>query len=418
MKILTITDLYPPYYVGGYELRCQETVDEIIRRGHDVSVLTSQWGGDKARHNGNIYRCLFVDPTSDIMSKGHFFNPFGFHRKVNQLKWAIRCRENYRITSDLVAALKPDLIYIWNMEHVGINPILAAQEQGVPCVFSLGVGWLVSLKNETYLESNFFKRMWRQAIIGLRDFDKLNLKYMISISQWLKHYYVKNGFVEQNLTVIPRGVPPGWVIGPKELRTIDHKNSPIRLLFVGRVCQEKAPDDAIRAVYKLIYELGLNHVLLDIVGTGTEDYLQELKTLIAELKIGDFVRFLGHMEHSAILDLYPLYDILLFPSRWEEPLGVTVLEAMARGVPVIATDRGGISEMIMNHENGILVSANDPGKLAEAIKTLIRDRRLMQKLRLAALETIRKTYSLEIVVDRILDYFNNVLDEKITVSDI
>jgi len=64
MRILVISDLYPPYYVGGYELNCKDTSDALINRGNQVTVLTSSWGKNRSSAEENILRFLYFDPTT------------------------------------------------------------------------------------------------------------------------------------------------------------------------------------------------------------------------------------------------------------------------------------------------------------------------------------------------------------------
>ena len=58
MKILVVSDLYPPFHVGGYELNCRDCVEALISRGHEITVLTSSWGLDRGLMQGNVYRLL------------------------------------------------------------------------------------------------------------------------------------------------------------------------------------------------------------------------------------------------------------------------------------------------------------------------------------------------------------------------
>lgn len=406
MRILIISDLYPPFYLGGYELRCKETADEIARRGHEVYVLTSWWGLEKAQIDGNIYRLLYTNPNSDIIKRKNLSDPYRLRRRIGQLKWVFLCRRNYNITCKLIIALKPEVIFIWNMGSVGINPILSAQFIGVPIVYSLGIGWLIYLRNELNREPNLIKRKFRSALIGLKDFQILDLRYMIAISHALRNIYVQNGFPEQNITVIPRGIPSNKILNECDLKDLSNKDK-IRLLFVGRICPEKAPDDAIKAIGILYGKAGNRDIELDIIGTGEEKYINDLKELVARFTLESHISFLGRLEPNETFNLYSAYDALLFPSRWEEPLGVVVLEAMAQGLPVIATDRGGIPEIITDGLNGLLVPANNPDKLAEAISRLSQEDGLPLRLKTAALKTIREQFTLEQIVDQIIQYFQN-----------
>jgi glycosyltransferase involved in cell wall biosynthesis len=411
MRILIISDMYPPYYEGGYELRCKETADEISRRGHQVFVLTSWWGLDHTKIEGNIYRILSIDPTRWQPSRSDSFDPFRLRKRFRQLKWAYDCRRNFHITRELISSLKPDVVFIWNMTNLGINPILAAQDMGIPTIYSLGIDWLCSLKKDLYLEPSLLKRKYREAISGIKSYQTLDLRHLITNSEALKQVYVKNGFSDKDIAVIPRGIPSNIVIENVN-QVVLPKSNTVRLLFVGRVVSVKAPDDAIKAIAILDGKVGNRYIELDIIGTGQEEYIRELKELITVLNMESHVKFLGWLEHAEILNLYSYYDALIFPSRWEESFGVVIIEAMARGLPVIATNRGGNPEIITDDVNGLLVPADHPDRLAEAIDRLFQEDGLAKRLRTAALNTIHEKFELERIVDRFMLYFQTVLEQN------
>lgn len=409
MRILIISEAYPPYYMGGYELRCMETADELVKRGHEVVVLTSWWGLDQACIDGSIYRQLNINPAGGLSPKSGLPDLFHLRNRTAQLKWFSLSRKNYHLTKRLISSLKPDVAYIWKLYNTGTGPIQALQEDNIPTIFTLGSEWLSELKAELFLESNPLKRRFRLAMYGLRSFQQLELKYLITVSQSLKNTYVKYGFPEKNITIIPRGIPSEWSIDNKAEEKVLSKNA-IRLLFVGRLCDEKAPDDAIKTLSILVNRMGIDSFQLDIAGTGKTEYLDWLKELVVKLNLSSHVNFLGKVAHQDILEAYSQYDILLFPSRWEEPIGGTILEAMARGLPVIASNRGGIPELITDNYNGLIVNANEPMKIAQAVYRVIKEEGLRNKLRSGGLRTIRERYTLESVVDRTEAYFHVVLD--------
>ena len=134
-----------------------------------------------------------------------------------------------------------------------------------------------------------------------------------------------------------------------------------------------------------------------------------LKNLVSKWKLDDQVSFLGKLEHSQVWDLYMRYNALLFPYRWEEPIGGTILEAMARGLPVIISERGGPMEDVKHGENGLLVPGDRPEEWAEAInRFLALDTQALRNMRISALKTIKEKYIFELVVDRILVYFQQI----------
>lgn len=412
MRILVLTDLYPPHFLGGYELKCQLHVEELTRRGHDVHVLTSRWRAGKGTSDGNVHRLLHFSPFNEnLRRKGGIPGPLRLCRRYNQLEWAFGCRRNYSVTHRLVTALKPELAFIWNMGDVGISPVLAAQDQRIPTVFRLGDYWLADLKYELCLQPSPIRRRYRAAILGLRHFDRLDLGHMLVVSRALMEKYAKLGFPEQSITVIPNGVPSHLILHPDDLPCLPLDTEQIRLVQVGRLAPEKGVHVAIEALAELVREVGFNNVHLDVIGTGPEEYVLQLRDMSSSLGLDDHVEFLGFLEHRQVLECLVQYGAVLIPSLWEEPLAGMIAEAMARGVPVIATYRGGSPEIISDGENGLLVPPGDPVMLANAVERLIQDPGLAQRIRYAGLKTVRERYTHERLVDRVEEHLQMALQQ-------
>ncbi len=403
MRILVLTDLYPPVSIGGYEMRCKETVEEMRRLGHTVTVLTGRYKEKTAPDEPDVFRQLIpytlVNPFADL----DFPDPLELAKRRYQIEWMLAGRKNYRTTRDLIGGCRPQVVFVWNMHSTGVASILAAQDLGIPTVYNLGEYWLLELKQNLTADISPFKRRFRAVLAGLSDFGRLDLRRLIVISQALKQKYVDAGFPAETIQVVPRGVPPQIIRDAAELQSIyPLPDKPVRLLFVGRIVPEKGPDTAILAVARLVNEFGLKAMVLDLAGSGSEAYIAELKALAARLGIAEQVHFLGWVEREDLLRSYPDYTALLFPSRWEEPLGGTVLEAMARGLPVIATRTGGLPETISDGRTGLLIPIDDPAALASAVQRLLAEDGLWQRIRLTALECIREEHTQERVTGRIL----------------
>lgn len=413
MRILVLTDLYPPHSLGGYELKCKINVEELLSRGHEVFVLASRWGLRKDKVEGNVYRLLHFHPIYlGLRLKKSPSDPLRLLRRYNQLKWALACRRNYNITRGIVATLKPDMAYMWNMGGISISPVLAAQDLGIPTVFRIEDYWLADLKTELSLEPNPLKRRYRAAVVGLGDFSRINLKHMLLCSRALMESCVELAFPEQNMTVIREGVPSHLLCDISDLPNLP-KNTEyeVKLVFVGRLVPEKGPDVAIAAMARLVDEMDIRNIRLDIIGVGSDNYVGQLRTMVAALGLEERVEFVGKLEFQQLLERYAQYDALLFTSRWAEPFSATIPEAMARGLPVIATDCGGTPEIISDGENGLLVPPDEPAMLADAIKRLVRDRTLAQKIRYAAWNTIRGNYIHARTVDQTEEYLEMVLQQ-------
>jgi glycosyltransferase involved in cell wall biosynthesis len=140
---------------------------------------------------------------------------------------------------------------------------------------------------------------------------------------------------------------------------------------------------------------------LVIAGRGESGYTETLK----KKSVGMPIEFAGF---APLPDFFEKIDILLVPS-WEEPFGIVLLEAMAAGVPVIATDRGGPPDILSTRLYGRLVPPRDPELLAQAVRELSRDENLRQDIVRKARNHVEKNYDISRVVPLIEDFYRKVI---------
>ena len=177
------------------------------------------------------------------------------------------------------------------------------------------------------------------------------------------------------------------------------------VLFVGRLTKAKGVDVLIKAI-KILKEKYQKEIKAAIVGKG---YLEgELKELVMELGIGKEVEFLGVIKD--IEKLMKSTKLFVLPSRWEG-LPLTILEAMSSGVSIIATNVGGIPEVIENGKEGILISPEDPTALSGAITGLLKDRELRVRLSTNAYKRVKEKYSIEVYSKNMLEFYKSLIAE-------
>lgn len=161
------------------------------------------------------------------------------------------------------------------------------------------------------------------------------------------------------------------------------------LIFTGRLTWEKGIDKLLESLDFL--ETANVEVL--IVGSisfkieNTSSYEIELKAMAEKYK--NIVHFTGYIEHAELPKLYNLADIAVLPSMWEEPAGLTMLEAMACGTPVITTKSGGIPEYV--GDSAIVLTRNTqlPQNIAKAIDSLLSNKHQYEDLRSKGIKRIR-----------------------------
>jgi glycosyltransferase involved in cell wall biosynthesis len=191
-------------------------------------------------------------------------------------------------------------------------------------------------------------------------------------------------------------VVPNWVDTAKFTNRPHGLHQPVTIGLLGQISPHKGHDDAIDAIRRL----GTDFRLL-IVGKGESGYVDELK----KKSVGLPVDFPGFAE---LPEFFSMIDILAVPS-WEEPFGIVVLEAMASGVPVIATNRGGPAEIIRSALHGVLVPPRDPAALANAIQSLADDDERRQLISKTAREFVESNFDIRVVVPRIEDFYRRVV---------
>jgi glycosyltransferase involved in cell wall biosynthesis len=197
------------------------------------------------------------------------------------------------------------------------------------------------------------------------------------------------------IAVIPYGVP----LPPAEESAPPESAGPPRILFVGRLVARKGVDRLLEALARL----RTRPWRLEIVGFGPER--DPLERRAAELGIADRVAFLGRVTNADLVAAYRRAACFVLPATLDERadtegLGVVLLEAMSYGVPVIATRRGGIVDVVADGETGLLVE-DDPAALADGIATLLEDPARGRALGRAGHARVRERFGWNSIVDRL-----------------
>lgn len=159
----------------------------------------------------------------------------------------------------------------------------------------------------------------------------------------------------------------------------------VKILYHGRVAEEKGIDTLLRGV-SMLKDLP---IVLDIVGGGNGHCVQDLALLARRLGIDSFVKWHGHVEY--VHPYIERCDIGVYPSRAKESFGLSVVEYMAHGRPVITTDSGAQSEYISSGVDGFIIKPDCPDVLAETIRRLAESPQLRREVGDNARERFEKT---------------------------
>ena len=201
------------------------------------------------------------------------------------------------------------------------------------------------------------------------------------------------------IAVIPCGFASEdfWPIAPRFARRALGLPSDVPvLLTVGRLVPRKGVDNVIRALSVLVRRLGVPAKLLvvggnsDIADAGLTPEIARLRAIAAEAGVADRVTFTGRRSRELLKLYYSAADAFV-TTPWYEPFGMTSVEAMACGTPVVGARVGGIKYSVLDGSTGYLVPPNDPLALADRLNQILSSRRLAERLSSFA---VRRAYAL------------------------
>lgn len=403
MKILTITNLFPPHYVGGYELICAAVVQALRYRGHDIEVLTSNHqvdGVSVTAADQGVYRTLRIH--------GFFGHPWLGIRPLAELE----LHNNQQLRA-AVARFRPDVVHVWNLGGISKSLCLTLQELGVPTVYHLSDHWIArSLAADVWLDwwnrskpsvaARVLRTFWTwtgrkkkwSCVAPTGSIATIRFPRISFCSQALRDITAAKGYAVGHGAIIYCPVDIDRFQGkPAPASQILHK-----LLYVGRLAEDKGVMTALRAMSAV---QGRFPGELHIYGRGDADYTASLHAYVKEHHLPVFFH---SARSSEMPNIYRAHDALLFTSEWEEPFALTPLEAMSSGLPVIGTMTGGSRELFRHGENALTYKAGDAAELAERIVELANDPVARTRMAVTGHQEVRSRYHEAAIVDQMEQY--------------
>jgi glycosyltransferase involved in cell wall biosynthesis len=389
LRIVVITNMYPPHHFGGYELSCKDVVDHLRARGHTVVVLTgdAHRAGRESVPEDHVRRELRLYWDDHRLLSPRVRERLAIeHHNLDRLKAAL-------------AEVEPDVVSVWNMAAVSLGLLSALSERGLPLLLAICNDWLVFGPDLDAWSRLFRGRSRRPAAalvrrltrIPTRAPDLATLGTYCFVSDATRRWARDVGGLQiGDSTVVYSG------IAIDEFKITSDRPQRAwawRLLHVGRIAPERGIETAVRALARL------PAATLSLVGPADREELTRLERLGTELGVWDRVST-RERPRSELREEYLAADALVFPSVWEEPFGLTPVEAMACGTPVVATGAGGSGEFLVDGVNALLFGKGDHEELVEALQRLAADEALRARLVRAGTTT-----AAELTVEHLADVF-------------
>jgi glycogen(starch) synthase len=403
MRILFLSNFFPPARPGGYTQWCHEVAERLAERGHTIGVLTSHHEREKApAGEQNIYRLLHLEGDLDYYQPLHFFT-----------RWKKQHRENLAFLEHTVKDFAPDLVFVWGMWALSkALPALAEQLLPGRVVYYLSDYWPSALDmHTTYWQSPVRrgpmqgpKRVLSKVAMSMLAKEgqpDLKLEQVICVSGRVRDLLVEAGLPIQHAHIIYGGTD---IERFPSVRKRDYRSGHLKLLYAGQLVPHKGVHTAIEAMARLVNQRGINQVRLTLVGSGHPDYEAFLRDLVGRERLHEFVTFHEPVSKDKMPAILQQFDVLIFPSIYEEPLARITQEAMASGLVVVGTTTGGTKEILRDGETGFTFAPEDADGLAEQVIRLISDPDLCCRLAQAGRQTVLENFTLDKMAQEIEAY--------------
>ena len=369
MRILVLNHEFPP--VGGGGGRAAEAIcQDLARRGHEINVITSHIKGMRHREERDGYRitrvpCLRTQPFRASLISMIAYVLAGF--------WA-----GFR----LIRVSQPDVIHVHFAVPAGALAWALSRITGIPYVLTAHLGDVpggVPEKTGDWFRWVFPITRWIWHDAGVR----------VAVSDFTRELALKN--YSEEILVIPNGVD---VVSLEPVKI--QENKPAVIVFAGRFMEQKSPLQVIWTLNE-IKDLPWKCVMI-----GDGPLMPDVKRTVGNLGLEDRFTLTGWVTPEEVMEWFNKSDILFMPSL-SEGLPVVGVQALAKGLAIVASGVGGFVDLIDEGRNGYLVPPHDTVRFSTALRDLLLDPTQLLSFRTASLE---KAKSFEIA--RIAEQYENI----------
>lgn len=450
MRILLTAHQFLPKHSSGTEVLTRDTGLEMLARGHEVHVLTVDPGA----------RGGAIDVSyEDYDHRGLKVHALGLPRRKLPVEVI---RDEY--DNDLIAEhvrryvrqIQPDAVHMFHLSRLSGSVIEVFRELGVPVVFTPTDFWAICVRNtlakpsgelstgpdeisanclecrgvERFLPSEelpddadkqkFYRKIAERALAKPKD-EHPNMalvRPMLARTEFLRNRFNGVDAILAPTKLVNRmfttnGIDPGLMtLSPYGMNTSGFRDAKrprpesgeLRVGYIGTIHPQKGLRVLLEAFKKLPKD---NEATLRICGSleWYPDYARE----VYELAGGDpRINFAGSFPNEKMVEELGKIDVLVVPSTWYENTPLVIYSAFAAGIPVVATNLGGMAEVVHHEKNGLLFEPGDPEDLARQLKRLIGEPGLLEELG----NNPGSVRTVEDSVDEMLDLYERLREKK------
>lgn len=432
MKITLVANGYPPTAYGGVEVYVYQLANYLVSCGHQVTVFCRESSLESPDY-------LVKEDSFEGVRIIRIVNDF---KKTSSFSDTFQDRQIENVFTTLLRKETPDIVHFNHLIALSSRLPSLADQMRIPFIVSLHDYWPICFQvrlidwrkrqcagpmkgGDCYRciqggDGNLGMRIlrtakdalpfsWRQFVrkkilrrssstyltnLSREAIDQryrsfkdsiLAARRILTPSQFVRGQYVQNGYPEERIEVLKLGVEfPSAPKKPSRISGEIASERIVRFVFIGSLIPDKGVDVMIRAFRKL----DKDRIRLRIYGRDDIAPI-EYRNVLKKISAGDErIEFLGSFKQEARASVYSDVDAVIVPSRAPETFSIVAHEALAFGVPVIASDIGALPEVVIHGVNGFLISPGDPTALYEVLDNLSSNPGLLTNLQVPGPVTI------------------------------
>ncbi len=354
---------------GGANAHIRETYERLRELGHEVRIVTAPWGDDP--------------PAQDVIQVGQAI-AVPFNGSIGRVTLSLRLDW---LVKRMLDRERFDIIH----HHEPLVPFLSLQildSSRCPQVATF------------HAFGGFSFSYWLGRPLADRYMGKLDAR--VAVSSAARHFIAR--YYPGEYRIIPNGVDVDFYANAKPFP--EFRDGKINILFVGRLEPRKGATYLVRAYAALKERHPDTRLILCSVGPQ----LGEIRRFVRRHHVED-VLFAGRVSDADKARFYKTADIFCAPSTGQESFGIVLLEAMAAGLPVVASDIHGYKRVVQRNATGLLVEPRDPHAIADALERLIREPALRARLGEAGAR-VAPDYDWSHVTRQLVDLYTEVIARR------
>lgn len=421
MKIAIASDIYYPM-INGVAVFAHNLANGLARAGHEVIVIAPSFNGKyhveidpktkvKTYHLTSARFPLYPDQINKVPDKKTVLGlPMPRLAYRHGIWWSVA---PWSEVKEILNEFQPDVIHLQTAETIALAIMRYVRKNNVPLV-STGHAYPDNVTGQfKLLKPKFIKkptdamlRMYMVSFLKHAEYATMPTELAIDdlVPKNRKHFKVtvealSNGV---DLTEFRPGAPKTAVLEKYGITPKVKK----RVLYIGRVDPEKSISNLIYAFSEALKAVPEAELL--VVGDGID--LMHLKNLVQELKLTEEVKFTGKILPPDLVEIYRAGTVFATASETETQ-GIVLIEAAATGLPLVAVDKGAVSELCQHQKNGELCQPGDIQGMAEALVKILNDEKLQEKYAAASIE-ISKLHDLKYTLKRFEEIYLEAIELK------